>query len=312
LEFGHSDNLYHSETVEQGQPAVRFAEGIYKRVLLVYLGKASIREDFKPAKSLSSLPFGPWRREGDYLSGKEGMSQTSPSKKSLLFNSLLPTLKEQSAYFSLAAVKRALAAAEIELAENSLREYMSDAMSSGIVADAGRGWYSRHWQPVTLNPKPVAKIIREVKRAFPLLDFCCWSTLQFNPFAQHLIAQPTILLYAEIDTLDAVADALRAAGWDAWVNPSKADVERFVQPGEKTVVLRPSIVKQPACREHVAPIQKALVDLMVEASKLQLMDAAEAQRVLDSALASGLTQLPVLLGYAETKREKIESKEITY
>jgi hypothetical protein len=56
LEFGHSDNLYHSETVEQGQPAVRFAEGIYKRVLLVYLGKASIREDFKPAKSLSSLP----------------------------------------------------------------------------------------------------------------------------------------------------------------------------------------------------------------------------------------------------------------
>jgi hypothetical protein len=239
------------------------------------------------------------------------MSQTTPSKKSLLFNTLLPGLKEQSAYFSLAAVKRALAA-EIELADDTLREYMSEAMATGIVTDAGRGWYSRHRQPVTLDAKPVAKIIRAVKKAFPLLDFCCWSTLQFNPFAQHLIAQPTILLYAESDALDAVADALRTAGWDAWANPRKADVERFVHPGEKTVVLRPSIVKQPESQEHVAPIEKALVDLMAEARKLQLMDEAEAQRILDSALASGLTQLTVLLGYAETKREKIESKKITH
>jgi hypothetical protein len=240
------------------------------------------------------------------------MSKTAFSKKSLLFTRLLPSFKEQSAYFSLDAVKRALAAAKIQMADDTLREYMSEAMATGIVTDAGRGWYSRHRQHVSLDPKPVAKIIREVKKAFPLLDFCCWSTLQFNPFAQHLIAQPTILLYAESDTLDAVAGALRAAGWDAWANPGKADVERFVQPGEKTVVLRPSIVKQPECREHVAPIEKALVDLLAEASKLQLMDEAEAQRILDNALASGLTQLTVLLGYAETKREKIESKEITH
>jgi hypothetical protein len=240
------------------------------------------------------------------------MSQTTPSKKSLLFNTLLPGLKEQSAYFSLAAVKQALAATEIELGDDTLREYMSEAMATGIVTDAGRGWYSRHRQPVTLDAKPVAKIIRAVKKAFPLLDFCCWSTLQFNPFAQHLIAQPTILLYAESDALDAVADALRTAGWDAWANPRKADVERFVHPGEKTVVLRPSIVKQPESQEHVAPIEKALVDLMAEARKLQLMDEAEAQHILDSALASGLTQLTVLLGYAETKREKIESKKITH
>jgi hypothetical protein len=234
------------------------------------------------------------------------------SKKSLLFTLILPTLKEQSAYFSLNAVKRALADADIELADDTLREYMSEAMATGIVSDAGRGWYSRHEKPVSLDLKPVAKIIREVKKAFPLLDFCCWSTVQFNPFAQHLIAQPTILLYAESDTLDTVADALKSAGWNAWVNPGKADVERLVRPGEKTVVLRPSIVKQPECKDHVAPIEKALVDLMVEASKLQLMDTSEYQRILDNALGSGFMQLTVLFGYAETKREKLESKGITH
>jgi hypothetical protein len=240
------------------------------------------------------------------------MTTDITTKKSNLFSRLLPTLKEQSAYFSLAAVKRALIAAKIELADDTLREYMSEAMATGIVADAGRGWYSRHQLPVTLDPKPVAKIIRDVKKAFPLLEFCCWSTLQLNPFAQHLIAQPTILLYAESDALDAIANALKAAGWDAWANPGKTDVERFVRPSEKTVVLRPSKSRQPEAQEHLASIEQALVDLVLEADRLQLMDPGEVQRIIDSALSSGLLQLTDLLGYAERSKQEICSSEITH
>jgi hypothetical protein len=43
-EFCHADNLYHSETVEQGQPAIRFVEGIYKEVPLVYFGKGQLEK----------------------------------------------------------------------------------------------------------------------------------------------------------------------------------------------------------------------------------------------------------------------------
>jgi hypothetical protein len=234
------------------------------------------------------------------------------SKKSALFTEILPKLIQQSAYFCLPAVKRALTAAEIELTADTLREYMSEAMATGIVADAGRGWYSRHEKPVSLDPKPVAKIIREVKKAFPLLDFCCWSTVQFNPFALHLIAQPTIFLYTESDALNTVAEKLKANGWDAWADPKKIDAERFVHPGEKTVVLRPAISKQPEVKDHLAPIEKALVDLLAEAHKLQLIDIPEVQRIIDAVLASGLIQLTVLFGYSETKREIIESGELTH
>lgn len=239
------------------------------------------------------------------------MNKTS-SKKMLLFTRILPTLKKQSAYFSLAAVKRALDSAEIKLTDNTLREYMSEAMSSEIVSDAGRGWYSRHEKPVSLDPKPVSKIIREVRKAFPMLDFCCWSTVQFNPFAQHLIAQPMIFLYAESDTLESVTETLRESGWDAWADPGRNEVQQFIRPGERTVILRPSILKQPESRNHVAPIEKALIDLKIEASRLQLMDSAEVQRIIDAVLGSGILQLTVLFGYSETKREKIESMEITH
>jgi len=234
------------------------------------------------------------------------------SNKNILFSKILPTLKDKYTYFSLAAVKRALADSKIELAVDTLREYMSEAMKAGIVGDAGRGWYSRHTKLVNLDPKPVAKIIREVKKAFPLLDFCCWSTVQFNPFALHLIAQPTIFLYAESDSLNTVAETLKENGWDAWADPGKSEVERFIRPGNGTVILRPSIQKQPESKDHVAPIEKALIDLKIEASKLQLMDAAEVQRIVDTVLGAGLLQLTALLGYSEAKREKIESVELTH
>ncbi|MCJ7602876.1 MAG: hypothetical protein MUO63_15435 [Desulfobulbaceae bacterium] len=45
---------------------------------------------------------------------------------------------------------------------------------------------------------------------------------------------------------------------------------------------------------------------------MKLMDAAEVQRILDNVLGSGLLQLTILLGYAEAKREKIESDEIAH
>jgi len=234
------------------------------------------------------------------------------SRKNILFTGILPSLKEQSAYFSLAVVKRALTAAEIDLADNTLREYMSEAMSSGIVADAGRGWYSRHTKPVSLDAKPVAKIIREVKKAFPLLDFCCWSSVQFNHFAHHLIAQPTIFLYTESDALETVAGFLKKKGWDAWSNPGKSIAEQFVHPGDRTIVLRPAIVKEPEAKDHVAPIEKALVDLEIEAQKLKLLDTPEVQRIIDTALGAGLLQLAVLLAYADEKREKLDSREVTH
>jgi len=234
------------------------------------------------------------------------------TKKSALFTRIIPSLKEKGAYFSLAAVKRALTETTIELADDTLRKYMSEAMASGVVSDAGRGWYSRHKQPVNLDPRPVAKIIREVKKAFPLLDFCCWSTAQFNAFALHLIAQPTIFIYTESDALDTVVEALKSKGWHAWANPGKTEAEKYVRPGDKAVILRPAISKQPVAVDHTTTIEKALVDLKVESRKLQLHDESEVQRIIDGVLGAGTVQLPVIIGYSEIRGVKIQSGEIVH
>lgn len=95
-------------------------------------------------------------------------------------------------------------------------------------------------------------------------------------------------------------------------NPGKSIAEQFVHPGDRTIVLRPAIVKQPEAKDHAAPIEKALVDLVIEAQKLKLLDTPEVQRIIDTALGAGLLQLAVLLAYADEKRETFDSQEVTH
>jgi len=90
------------------------------------------------------------------------------NNKSLLFKKILPALKRQAPYFSLAAVKRVLSGSKIRLGtlslpEQTIRKYMSEAMATGLVGNAGRGWYTRHEKVLKLDVKPVQQLI----------GFCC-------------------------------------------------------------------------------------------------------------------------------------------
>ena len=61
------------------------------------------------------------------------MKNSLQSKKVKLFTTVLPSLRSKTAYFSLQVVKHALALAEIVFTDDTLREYMSEAMATGLV-----------------------------------------------------------------------------------------------------------------------------------------------------------------------------------
>lgn len=177
-----------------------------------------------------------------------------------------------------------------------------------MVHDAGRGWYSRLGERVKLDRRPVAKLIRTVEKAFPLLDFTVWSTVQLNPWMHHLLAHPVAFLNAPADTLESIGEKLRALGWEVAVNPPASTAPKLVRPGGKMVVLRPARSKQPAGKDHQAPIEKILVDLVAEAGDSALMDTAEATGVIKAILSRYLLQMAVLQSYAE--RRGVESSAL--
>ena len=228
--------------------------------------------------------------------------------KSILFSQVLAGVKTASPYFTTAAIARQVKVLGLEISDGTLPVYLTEATATGLIHDAGRGWYSRMSEPVPLDPKPVAKLIRAVEKAFPLLDFTAWSTAQINPWMHHLLAQPVAFLHAPIDTLESVGDTLRAKGWEVTVNPPPSVGPKSVHPGEKMVVLRPALSKQPPGSGRQATIEKILVDLIAEAPRLALMDSSEAQGVATAILNQFLVHIAVLQRYADSRA--IEISEI--
>jgi hypothetical protein len=214
-------------------------------------------------------------------------------------------LGRQTACFSFDQIKTAVAAHQLGISEASLKVYLSEAIKTAVIHDAGRGWYSCRAEPVKLDPQPLHKLVRTVKKAFPLLDFCAWSTAQLNPWMHHLIARPVAFLYVARDALDSVGEALRERGWDVAVNPGNRDAARVVRPDEKMVVLRPAHSKQPPAVEHLAAPEQVMVELLEEADALSLMDSSEAKEAVLRVAASGRFLVPVFKRFADFKRVDI-------
>jgi len=146
-----------------------------------------------------------------------------------------------------------------------------------------------------------------LEKGFPLLDFTVWSTAEINPWMHHLLAQPVAFLHAPADALESVGDKLRELRWDVAVNPTPTAGPKSVYPGEKMVVLRPTHSKQPAPVGRQARIEQILVDLQLEASRLALMDASEAQGVARSVLEHHLVQVSETKTYADFRTVKMDA-----
>jgi hypothetical protein len=239
--------------------------------------------------------------EDQRWAAKSSPSATLDDRQSFFFN-VLGKLKERRPYFRLDEIQTAANDAELALKDSSLSVYLTEAVKQGHIHDAGRGWYSRLSEPVPLDAKPVAKLIRAVEKAFPLLDFTVWSTAQINPWMHHLLAQPVTFLYAPADTLESVGDTLREQGWEIALDPGKKAGPKLVRPGEKMLVLRPTLTKQPPSQGRQDSIEKMLVDLVAEAPRLSLMDQSEAEGVVREVLSRYLVQIAEIQSYAKFRK----------
>ena len=222
----------------------------------------------------------------------------SESNKARLFTRVLPELSAAAPYFSMEAVVGRIVELGLTVSEASLQSYMSEAMKKEIVHEAGRGWYSRIAEPFVLDTKPIRSIISRIAKAFPLLEFSCWSTEQVNPYMHHLLAKFVTFVYADRDLMPALFDEMQ--GWKGYrvhLDPKTADAKKF-RVEETTVVIRPPTSEAPPPPEpHAASIEQLLVDLAVEVEALPLMSRGESQEMAWWAATSGRLMVPALLRY---------------
>jgi len=224
------------------------------------------------------------------------------------FVEIIEKLKQQENYFSYEEIKVLLVKEKTNITSSSLKTYVSELTKNGIIYDAGKGWYSSIKQPFDLNTRPVKSVITKINKELPLLDFSCWSTEQLNPFTHHLMAKFITFVYTESDYINTVANVLEDSDYNVYRNPTKSEILKFFKITNQTVILMPSITKQPQTDHKLAPIEKILIDFLMENRNFNIMDEQEAENVVINALNSGRINMASLISY--TNRRKFNISKI--
>ena len=225
------------------------------------------------------------------------------SAKTTLFRQVLPQFKAASPYFTTVAIARRVQELNLAISDGTLPVYLTEATATGLIHDAGRGWYSSLVQEFKLDPKPVAPLVRALEKKFPLLDFHCWATAQINPYMHHLLGKSVAFVNTDSDAMEAVADFLRSTGYDAHLNPRGDAASKFTL-RDKTVVVRKRVLTAPA-DGHFARIETLLVDLLLESQRLALMDAGEFRDMARAVVSSGRITLSSLVAYAADRKQTV-------
>lgn len=220
--------------------------------------------------------------------------------KKVLREECLPALTGQSKYFSTESVAAWLRGRKLRCPPATLNRYLHEFRRTGLIHDAGRGWYSSLATPFTLNREPVASLVQELTKAFSLLEFSCWSTAQIGSYGHHLLAKFVSFVHTDRDSMESVFEFLRDKGHDAHLNPRGAAAEQFVV-RERTVVVRPRVTTQPV-EEHFVPVEGLLVDLFVESRDLHLVDGGEYFQILGNLTRAGRISMGRFVEYAGKRR----------
>lgn len=221
-----------------------------------------------------------------------------------LLRELLEKRLASRPYVSVVATRNDLAKAGGKVQSSTLNSYLHELTEAHFIYDAGRGWYSSLATPFTLNREPVSSLVQELTKAFPLVEFSCWSTEQIKGAMHHLLSRFVTFVNVEADSMESVWEHLRDAGWDAWLNPRGAEAARFAV-RERTVVVRRESRKSPS-KDSFAPIEKLLVELCFEARDLQLLALPEFHTMLANLAGTNRIQMGTLLSYAAERKLPLE------
>lgn len=217
-------------------------------------------------------------------------------------------LASEHPYISFDAIKQTVRAEKLLENEVTLKDYLGEAVEKKIIHSAGKGWYSSLSECVQLDTEPASSLVEIVEKAFPLLDFSTWSTTQLNPWMHHLLAQPVHFLNAPADTLETIGETLRDEGWEVSIDPPESAARKAIRPGQKMVVLRPSLSRQPAPDGRQARIEQIIVDLLVENARCGLMDDQEATDAVGRILRTHLIQVSGMQRYAGTRTPVVSNQ----
>ncbi len=208
-------------------------------------------------------------------------------------------------YFSLKQLRDFVNDSGYSYSDETIKKALSKLKKNNFIFSAGRGFYSSLPNQLLIDESEYKDLIRSIKNKFPLLDFSLWSTKMIAPFFHHLQNIFYIFIYTERVALPYVRDFLLRKNQNVFLNPTKNELEKNVILRDHSIILRVDISRSKS-KNHIAVIEKILVDFLFECEKLNIVDFTEYEKVIKNILNDYRINLSYLIDYA--KRRKNERK----
>ena len=193
-----------------------------------------------------------------------------------------------------------------KIKDNTLYNALYRLKKESVIFDSGRGYYSTIEDTIVLDVEYIDKIQKAIRESFPFLNFYIWSTEQIKFAFHHQLSKHITFIYSDKENLSSLKNSLETQGYFVFENPTtKLERDKYVNLIKDAIILRPKITRVET-KNHIPAIENILVDLYLEAERLDLIEKEEYNKVFQYFLQNFRIRLGYIIDYA--KRRKIDRK----
>lgn len=158
-------------------------------------------------------------------------------------------------------------------------------------------------------PNKLKTLSNKIKRQFPFLDYCLWSTSLCNEFMLHQPGKFYLIVEVEHDAAESVFFFMKENKYSVFINPTKELLNRYVPDEKETWIVKSLVTEAPTQKiegVQTTTIEKLLVDLFCDTVILDAQQGAERDVIFGDALAKYTVNENKMLRYSDRRRKKKE------
>ena len=147
----------------------------------------------------------------------------------------------------------------------------------------------------------------KLKKEFPYLRICIWSTSSLNEFMIHQPGRFYLLIEVEKDATQSVFYFLKENKFSVFIEPSKDLIEKYIHDEKETLIVKGLISEAPiqtVDKINTATIEKMLVDIFCDDIIFAAHQGSEMRTIFQEALRKYIVNENRMLRYADRRGKK--------
>jgi len=203
-----------------------------------------------------------------------------------------------------------------ELKESTFRWRIFNLKAKQIITSNSRNLFTLAFKPVFIPEigETEGKIYSKVKKHFPDLKQCIWSTRIANEFMLHIPVRFLNILQVEKEALEPVFDFLKDQNFsNVFFQPGEKEIKRYIYETESAIILLPLISKSPTQVVNLVnsvTIEKMFVDFYCDKILFGPYQGGEFIHMIENAYNRYSIDFTKLLRYAERRGKQTVLKDL--